>query len=240
MFCGWLKPYISQNKTVSEAQIFHLENRDRQEVGSNGKFLTLNLQLLKNRGHGRKTMAFLNERTLRMGTFNFIQKRSIRKFKPLFFCVGRNFLLLQPTWLVIRDSICSNFSIGVFSNCRRKNFMTVNDYTKNAEGLHSFFRSPERIKSFENCLSSTNYTRRASEIRANNGSAAASRNLKAASSLVTVKMEFHHTRKGLYLAKIVTSRILLYVNGKKSLQNYISLHLWDRFGGSFCDPIEKR
>ena len=84
--------------------------------------------------------------------------------------------------------------------------MTVSDNTIRAEGLSSFSKNSGKLSAKAGKKLATNVLKnpgRAMEIGANVATAAASRNLKAASSTKPEVINFYHTSKGLYLGKIV-------------------------------------
>ena len=84
--------------------------------------------------------------------------------------------------------------------------MLVSDNTIQAEGLGKFFKNLGKASAKAGKKLATNVLNnpgRALEIGANIGSAAISRNPKAALSTIPDVIKFYHTGKGLYLGKFV-------------------------------------
>ena len=82
--------------------------------------------------------------------------------------------------------------------------MTVSDNIIKAEGLGSFFKNLGKISAKAGKILATNALKnpaRFLEISANDATAAASRNPKAALSTLPELINFCHTAKGLYLPR---------------------------------------
>ena len=87
-----------------------------------------------------------------------------------------------------------------------KKSKTVSDNTIKAGGLSSFFKNLGKISSKAGKTLATNVLKhrgRALESAANVATAAASRNPKAAISILPEVLNFYHTGKGVYLGKFV-------------------------------------
>ena len=96
-------------------------------------------------------------------------------------------------------------SFGKCVICNRKKSVIVSDNTIQAEGLGDFFKKLGKVSSKAAKKLARNALKNPSrflEIGANVATAAASRNLKAASSKLPEVINFYHTGKGLYLPRI--------------------------------------
>ena len=109
----------------------------------------------------------------------------------------------------------SKVVIGCCSVCNRKKSMTVSSNTLQAEGPSGFFKKLGRISAKAVKKPATKAIKnpgRFLDIGAKLGTAAASRNPKAALSTLPEVIKVYHTSKGLNLGKFV---YLCYVNGPK-------------------------
>jgi len=131
---------------------------------------------------------------------------SFQKFESNSFCVGGKH---HSQTTNIKGDVTSNgrkMLIGKCSICNRKKSMLVSDNTIKAEGLGKFFKNLGKASAKAGKKLATNVLNnpgRALEIGANIGSAAVSRNPKAALSTIPDVIKFYHTGKGLYLGKFV-------------------------------------
>ena len=158
---------------------------------------------------------------------------SFQKFKFNSFCVGGRH---RSTTTNIYGDITSEGSkvlIGLCSNCIGKKSVTVSDNTMVAGGLGEFFMNLGKNglnvskKMAKNVLKNPG---RALEIRANVGSASASRSPKAALSSLPEVIIFYHTGKGLRLCKFVLFMLYKWNKNTKiiSLCSIIGLRPWFR------------
>ena len=131
---------------------------------------------------------------------------SFQKLKNDSYCVGGRH---QSATVKIYGDITSKGSkvlIGFCSKCQRKNWMTVSDNTKEAEGLSDFIKnlgqSSVRVgkKLAKNVLKNPS---RALDITAIIATAAASGSPKNLISTLPEVINFYHTGKGLSLGKFV-------------------------------------
>ena len=96
--------------------------------------------------------------------------------------------------------------VGKCVICNRKKSMIVSGYTKEAEGLGSFFKNLGKIsakagkKLAKNVISNPG---RALDLTAKIATAAATKSTKAALSTLPEVINFYHTGKGFYLGKFV-------------------------------------
>ena len=131
---------------------------------------------------------------------------SFQKFESNSYCVGGKH---NSRTTNIKGDITSNgrkMLIGKCSICNRKKSMLVSDNIIQAEGLGKFFKNLGKASAKAGKKLATNVLKnpgRALEIGANIGSAAVSRNPKAALSTIPNIIKFYHTGKGLYLGKFV-------------------------------------
>ena len=131
---------------------------------------------------------------------------SFQKFESNSYCVGGKHYSQTTN---IKGDITSNgrkMLIGKCSICNRKKSMLVSDNTIKAEGLGKFFKNLGKASAKAGKKLATNVLNnpaRALEIGADIGSAAVSRNPKAALSTIPDVIKFYHTGKGLYLGKFV-------------------------------------
>ena len=131
---------------------------------------------------------------------------SSQKFESNSYCVGGKHYSRTTN---IKGDITPNgrkMLIGKCSICNRKKSMLVSDNTIKAEGLGKFFKNLGKASAKAGKKLATNVLKnpgRALEIGANIGSAAVSRNPKAALSTIPDVIKFYHTGKGLYLGKFV-------------------------------------
>ena len=131
---------------------------------------------------------------------------SFQKFESNSFCVGGKH---HTRTTDIKGDVTSNgrkMLIGKCSVCNRKKSMLVSDNTIKAQGLGKFFKNLGKASAKAGKKLATNVLKnpgRALEIGANIGSAAVSRNPKAALSTIPDVIKFYHTGKGLYLGKFV-------------------------------------
>ena len=96
--------------------------------------------------------------------------------------------------------------VGKCVFCNRKKSMIVSDNTIKAEGLGDFFKNLGKVSSKaakKLAKSALENPSRFLEIGANVGTAAVSKNPKAALSALPEVINFYHTGKGLYLGKFV-------------------------------------
>ena len=135
----------------------------------------------------------------------------LNKFKINSYCVGGRH---YSGTVNIRGAITSERSKMLKVNCvlcRRNKSMTVSDATIEAEGLKDFFKSVGRATvNFEKKVA--NNPVRALEIASKIGSAAASRNPRAALSATPVLIKFATTGEGI---KVVQKGRGLYLGTKK-------------------------
>ena len=136
---------------------------------------------------------------------------SFQKFKINSYCVGQKHYSGTKN---ITGEITINkktgreikLLVGKCMICDRKKSMIVIDNTIQAEGLGSFFKNFGRIYAKAGKKLATNVLKnpgRALEITSNIATAAATKNPKAALSLLPEVINFYHTGKGLYLGKFV-------------------------------------
>ena len=131
---------------------------------------------------------------------------SFQKFESNSFCVGGRHL---SKTLNIKGDVTSNgrkMLVGKCAICSRKKSMIVSNDTIQAEGLGKFFKNLGKASAKAGKKLATNVLKnpgRALAIGANIGSAAVSRNPKAALSTIPDVIKFYHTGKGLYLGKFV-------------------------------------
>ena len=131
---------------------------------------------------------------------------SFQNFKSDSYCVGGRHRSCTKNISGDITSKDSNVLIGNFSICNGKKTITVCDNTKQVEGLGEFFKNvgkkglnvPKRIAKI--VLKNPG---RALEIRANVGTAFASRSPKADLSRLPEDINFYHTGRGFYRGKFV-------------------------------------
>ena len=115
--------------------------------------------------------------------------------------------LLPRKFFVIQQARGNNVLISYFSVCNRRNSMTVNDNTIQAEGLRDFFRNLGKKglhvskKTEENVIQNQGG---ALDITAKIATAAVSKTSKQALSTLPDLLTFFNTGKGLHLGKFVT------------------------------------
>ena len=154
---------------------------------------------------------------------------SFKKIKSDDYCVGGRH----------RSSTVKNYGdittkgskvvIGSCSKRNRKKSMTVSDNTIKAEGLGSFFKKLGKTSAKASKKLATNALKNPAsffEIGANVATEAASRNPKAALSIVPEVINFYHTGKGLYLPRLI--ELILNEWNKKQIK-YTYLHLWKKY-----------
>ena len=135
----------------------------------------------------------------------------LNKFKSNSYCVGGRH---YSGTVNIRGAITSKGTKMFKGNCvlcRRNKSMTVSDATIETEGLKDFFKTVGKATvNFEEKVA--NNPLRALEIASKTGSAAASRNPRAALSATPDLIEFATTREGI---KVVQKGRGLYLGTKK-------------------------
>ena len=131
---------------------------------------------------------------------------SFNKFKNNSYCVGGKH---YSTTINIRGDITQNKKTGApvkllrgtCSTCKRNKSLIVSDQTFQAEGLGNFFKQlGSAAKNVGKKI--LNNPRRALELAANIGTAAASKNPRMIAATAPDIIKFVHQGKGLYLGKI--------------------------------------
>ena len=153
---------------------------------------------------------------------------SFQKFKTNSYCVGIKHYsgmknIVGEITLIKKTGRENKLLVGQCSICKRNKSMIVSDITIKAEGLDNFLKNLGRASVRAGRKLATKVLKshgRSSEIGANIGSAAVSRNPKAALSTIPEIIKFYHTGKGLYLGKFVKFRLHKW---NKKQRSYISL-----------------
>ena len=124
----------------------------------------------------------------------------LNKFKTSSYCVGGRHYSGTNNIIGAITSKSTKMLRGSCSKCRRNKSMTVSDATIEAEGLKDFFKSVGRATVIFGKKVANNPLR-ALEIASKMGSAAASRNPRAALSAAPDLIKFATTSEGIKLAQ---------------------------------------
>ena len=136
---------------------------------------------------------------------------SFQKFKTNSYCVGPKHYsaaknIAGEITIIKKTGREINLLVGQCMVCNRKKSMIVSDNVIQAEGLGDFFKKLGKVSSKAAKKLASNALKKPSrflEIGANVGTAAVSKNPKAALSALPEVINFYHTSKGLYLGKFV-------------------------------------